>query len=101
MSPDHLRELENRAALCDSVDVVKKLEAKSRVHGELEAMKAEGKAIELSDEEVKLLQSFRRFRLRMRKTSEMFTWQTRKPEGVVLVEETALIVSPEESALCG
>jgi hypothetical protein len=77
--------------------MLRKLEARHRVHQEIEAMRAEGKAITLSDEEIDLLSAFRRFKLRMRKDGEIFTWQTRRPEGVQIVEDTAEIVLPSEA----
>ncbi len=89
-------ELEDRASNIGQLDAIKMLEARARVHQEIESMKAEGKALELSDEEERMLHSFRRFKLRMRKHGEVFTWQTRKPEGVQLVKETANILHPSE-----
>lgn len=94
-------ELEMRAsdailAEAERADVIRALEARSHVFSELQKMKDEGKAITLSGEEMDLLSSFRRFKLRMRKHGEVFTWQTRKPEGVEAVEESALIVHPRE-----
>ena len=61
------------------------------------AMRAEGKAFSLTDEEITMLESFRRFKLRMRKDGEVFTFQTRRPEGVQIVEETAEIIHPSET----
>lgn len=90
-------ELEQRASFSVELDDIRRLESRARVHQEIEAMKAEGKALELSDEEIKLLESFRRFKLRMRKDGEVFTWQTRRPEGVQLVNETAEIIHPSEA----
>ena len=75
---------------------IEKLIAKERVRTEIDLMRTEGKALTLTDEE-DLLQSFRRFKLRMRKDAEMFSWQTRMPRGVQLVEETAQIVYPNEA----
>jgi hypothetical protein len=89
-------ELENRASATGVLDEIRKLEARARVHREIEAMKEEGKALVLSEEEEGMLHSFRRFKLRMRKHGEVFTWQTRMPEGVQIAEETANILSPQE-----
>lgn len=72
------------------------LEARARVAKEIEAMKAEGKALELSEEEEQMLKSFRRFKLRMRKNGEVFKWQTRLPEGVQIAEETGIVIHPQE-----
>lgn len=89
MQEQKYSELEERAIPAGIFDQVKKLEARARIHQEIEAMRAEGKAFTLTDEEISMLESFRRFKLRMRKDGEVFKWQTRKPEGVQLVEETA------------
>jgi hypothetical protein len=90
-------ELENRASLMAAeIDDVRNLEARSRVRGVIEQMKEEGKALVLTDEEENMLRSFRRFKIRMRRQGEVFTWQTRIPEGVQIVEETAEIRHPQE-----
>ena len=99
MQSEKFDELENRASLTAEADAIKKLEARSRVHREIELMKAEGKAMELSSEEEDMLHSFRRFKLRMTKDGEVFTWQTRKPEGVQIVQETANVVHPSEGGI--
>lgn len=78
--------------------MLRKLEARSRIHQEIEAMRTEGKALSLTDEEIDLLTAFRRFKLRMRKDGEVFTWQSRMPEGVQIVQETANIIHPSEVA---
>ena len=101
MQEQKYEELENRAteaelAKAENADFLKKLESRSRIHREIELMKEEGKAFVLTSEEEDMLRSFRRFKLRMRRDGETFTWQTRKPEGVQLVEETAEILHPNE-----
>ncbi len=102
MQERKFEELEDRASFFEKADDLKQLEARTRVHKEIEAMKAEGKALELSEEEENMLRSFRRFKLRMRKRVETFTWQTRVGDDVVLVKETGNIVHPNEaSLLCG
>ena len=87
-------ELEERASRSAQLDAIRQLEARARIHAEVEKMKDEGKALVLTDEEEKMLRSFRRFKLRMRKQGEVFTWQTRIPEGVQLAEDTAFIEDP-------
>jgi hypothetical protein len=89
-------ELEDRASQVAELDAFKKLEARARIHEQIEAMRSEGKALTLTDEELNMLKSFRRFKLRIRKDGEVFTWQTRKPDGIQIVEETAEIVHPNE-----
>lgn len=96
MNAEKFSDLERRAMPAEIMDAVHAAETRSRIHGELQKMKEEGKAMELSDEELSMLASFRRFKLRMRKQGEVFTWQTRKPEGIQLVDETAEIVHPDE-----
>ena len=89
-------ELAQRACIAEREDIVRQFEARARVLDAIQAMKDEGKALELSDEEIKMIESFRRFRLRMRRDGEVFTWQTRRPDGVQIVQETAEIVHPNE-----
>lgn len=96
MGPMQYQELENRAIPAGIQDAVKKLEARAVIHQEIEAMKSEGKALTLADEEWRMLESFRRFKIRMRKNGEVFTWQTRLPEGIEIVQDTAEILMPEE-----
>lgn len=96
MGPDVFSELERRAANAGATDQFAKLETASRVAGEIERLKAEGKALELTDEEEQMLRSFRRFKLRMRKSGEVFTWQSCLPEGVRLAQETGCILDPRE-----
>lgn len=96
MQEQKFNELEDRASQTGEMDAVRKLEARSRVNQVIESMKAEGKALELTSEEEDMLHAFRRFKLRMTKDGEVFTWQSRKPEGVQIVEETANIVHPNE-----
>lgn len=103
------RELENRASDSGDLDLVRKMEARSRVRDVRTRMKAvcaglkminqmkeEGQALILTPEEENMLRSFRRFKLRMRKQGEIFTWQSRIPEGVDLVEDSGLVVHPDE-----
>jgi hypothetical protein len=91
-------ELEDRASKSEMLDAIKNMEARSRVHDVIDQMKEEGKALVLSSEEENMLRSFRRFKLRMRKQGEVFTWQTRIPEGVDLVEDSGLVMHPSEVA---
>jgi hypothetical protein len=87
-------ELEDRASLVAETDAMKKLEARARVAAEIERMKEEGKALVLSDEEERMLRSFRSFKKQCRAGS-VFKWQTRPPEGVTLTTETGLITDPQ------
>lgn len=97
MQEQKYSELETRAAaLAEPADAFRQLEARARVYQEIERMKAEGAALVLTDEEERMLHSFRRFKLRMKKNGEVFKWQTSVPPGVQLVEETAQIIHPAE-----
>lgn len=98
MQEQKYEELETRASATAELDAIKKLEARSRVHHEIELMKAEGKALELTLEEEDMLRAFRRFKLRMTKNGEVFTWQSRIPEGLEVCDDTALIRHPNETA---
>ena len=89
-------ELEQRASLSAELDHVKRMETRLRVHQEIEKMRESGEAQTLTAEEMEMLFAFRRFKLRMRKDGELFTWQTRRPDGVQLAEQTAEIVHPNE-----
>lgn len=99
MNQESFDELKTRATqmLEDKTpDIIRKLDAEAVIRAEIQKMRGEGKALTLSDEEISMLESFRRFKLRMRRNGEVFTWQTRKPEGVAIVENTAEIVHPSE-----
>jgi Zn-dependent oligopeptidase len=96
MQEPRFNELESRAAQSNLKDFVNKLETETRVHDVIEEMKAEDKILTLSEEEETMLRSFRRFKLRMRKNGEVFTWQTTILQGVTLHEETGLILHPSE-----
>ena len=95
MQEQKYNELEDRASLSAEVDTIRMLEARARVHREIEAMKEEGKALVLTDEEERLLHSFRRFQ-RGCKPGAVFKWQTRPVEGVEIITETGLVRDPQE-----
>lgn len=89
---------ESRGALSAAKrDLIRKLEARQIIEAQIQYMRDRGEALTLSEEEVKMLESFRRFKLRMRKDGEVFTWQTRRPEGVQIASETAEILHPSEA----
>lgn len=97
MQEQKFEELEQRSVEPGLRDEIKRAESLARVRDQIEQMKAEGKAMELTAEEEEMLHAFRRFKLRMRKNGEVFTWQSRLPEGVQIVEETAEIITPAEA----
>ena len=96
MQEPRLTELEQRSRQAGLLDQFKKLEDETRVKDVIEEMKAEDKILVLSAEEEDMLRSFRRFKLRMHKNGEVFTWQTILPKGVQIAEETGVIVDPRE-----
>lgn len=90
-------ELEERAsAKAEFGDAVRRLEAGEHVRDVIEQMKQEGKALELSDEELRMLRSFRAFKVRTRKDGEVFKWQTRRPEGIQPAPERVFITDPQD-----
>lgn len=91
-----MAEMDKRAMSFAMRDEIRRLETRAVIHAQIEDMRAKGEALTLSEEEIKLLESFRRFKLRMRKDGEIFTWQTRRDEGVVIASDTAEIVHPNE-----
>lgn len=90
-------DLERRSAIAGQLDAVAQCETSARVRKELDKMKESCEAMVLSSEEDSMLRQFRRFKLRMRKNGEVFTWQTRKPEGIEIVQETAMVIHPAEA----
>lgn len=103
MNAEKFEEMESRSALgmlqeAERNDAIRRMEAHARVHDVIAAMKEEGKALELTEEEERLLRSFRRFKISC-KPGAVFKWQTRPdPAGVVLAEETGLVRDPQECA---
>jgi len=95
------QDLETRATeLAKPADDLQRLTAMAHVRDTIDRMRESGEALTLTDEEQRMLQSFRRFKLRMKKNGEVFKWQTAVPLGVQVVSETANIVMPEESEQC-
>lgn len=71
-------------------------QAVSVIHQQLENLKEKGQVLILSDEEERLLASFRRFKVSC-KPGGVFKWQTRPdPAGVVLAEDTGLVTDPQD-----
>lgn len=93
MQVEKYDELERRASDIGERDEVRQMEARSRVRKEIDAMLHSGEAKTLTAEEVQLVESFRRFKLKMNKPAGMFNFQTRRGEGVA---EPAEIATPAE-----
>lgn len=100
MNSEKLPELTERSAEgLESLfkrEMMLQLGAKEAVMREIEAMRSEDKILELTDEEERMLRSFRAFRLRC-KPGGVFKWQTR-PEAAPLIESesTGLIQDPQD-----
>lgn len=61
----------------------------------VDKMVADGQAHLMSDEEERLLKSFRRFKVSC-KPGSVFKWQTHPEAGVIVVQETSLVADPQE-----
>lgn len=73
--------------------------AAETVRAEMAAMEAAGKVLQLTDEEIRMLRSFRRFRSITTKPGAVFKWQTRPSEVDALVVEageSVLIFDPQD-----
>jgi hypothetical protein len=90
-------ELEDRALVVGNDDVLKQLEAKALVHQEIEKMKASGEALVLTEEEMAMLASFRRYKSTLTNQGK-FKWTTKPETSVTLAPEQSLIVHPSEVA---
>ena len=73
--------------------------AAETVRAEMAEMEAAGKILKLTDEEIRLLRSFRRFKSTTKKAGEVFKWQTVPLQADVLVVEggeAVHIVDPQD-----
>lgn len=73
--------------------------AAETVRAEMAAMEAAGRVLQLTDEEVRLLRAFRRFKATMKKAGKCFRWQTVPLETDVLVVDcgdAAHIIDPQD-----
>lgn len=96
MNSQTLRELEERAS--DELQAyarIPRLSAEDVIRQQVANLKAQGKVLELSDEEERLLASFRRFKATC-KAGAVFKWQTRPVDGVIPAPDRVLIETPEE-----
>lgn len=59
-------------------------------------MTADGRAFRLTDEEERIIKSFRRFKANCSKDGQVFKWQTRRSEGVIEAPETVFVRDPQE-----
>ena len=91
MQQEKFEELEDRASQLherDQKELIKKLEAKSRVHQVSEQMKVEGKAHTLTDEEEKMLLAFREFKKSIKIGVKEFTWETANYTQKLIIQES-------------
>jgi hypothetical protein len=92
---DELQERSSRTLEELQQAMTRKLEAQSVIHSEIEAMRREDKILALTEEEERLLRSFRGFKARV-KPGGVFKWQTRPDEEVVLAPETAMVTDAQD-----
>jgi uncharacterized protein YktA (UPF0223 family) len=62
MESEKFAELTERASKSEEKDLIKKLEARERILAEVLSMKKEGKALELSKDEIDLVNKYRTFK---------------------------------------
>jgi hypothetical protein len=74
-----------------------KLSARPAMDAEMERRKKDGEVLILTDDEMAMIRSYRRFLLRVKRGGEVFRWQVAKPEGIVVAADTALVVAPNEA----
>lgn len=94
-------ELIERSALkleLEQPTVPRSLDAAPAVRCEIDAMRAEDKILLLTEEEERMLRSFRGFKGRT-KTGGVFKWQTRRDDAVVVAPRAALITDPQDVSL--
>jgi hypothetical protein len=104
MSPNTYKEVsitsaEKLAELATQDRSLRRELAAETVRAEMAAMEAAGKVLQLTDEEMRLLRSFRRFKAMAKKAGEVFKWQTRPLDANVLVVEggeSAHITDPQD-----
>lgn len=60
----------------DQPDEVQKAVARAVMEGIFNAMREDGQILHLSDEEIRMIRSFRKFKETIKKSGKVFTWQT-------------------------
>lgn len=95
MQEQSLRELETK--LAQPLDDTSEDVTRRRARKQIAEMIQNEEVLVLTDEEERMIREFRRFKLRMRKNGEVFTWQTSKPAGIVVSSETGLVQDPRSS----
>jgi hypothetical protein len=93
MNAESLNDLQRRASEPPPertlAEIFKNTNTEDRVKAVIATMKGEGKILELSDEEIRVVRALRRFKFSC-KPGAMFKWQTRPSDS------TELIVEPGE-----
>ena len=69
--------------------------AEHMIAEQVEVMKEQGKAYELSDDEIRLLKAYRRFVARAA-AGQVFSWYVPHEVGIVLPPDVSIIVDPRE-----
>lgn len=98
MQEQKIEELEQRSSEAlerEQSALMRKLEAQKIIHSEIEAMRAEGKVQSLTEEEERMLRSFRGFKART-KPGGVFKWQTRPDAEVVEAPEVTLVTDAQD-----
>lgn len=95
MNAETFHELE-RESISDLAQQELRDRAQRVIQKRLDKMTESQQVLILTDEEDRMIRSFRRFKTNLRKDGEVFKWQTAREVGVVLAEDTALIHHPNE-----
>lgn len=66
------------------------------IQKKVDQMTADGRAFTLTDEEERIIKSFRRFKANCKKDGEIFKWQTRRNEGVIEAPDTVFVRDPQD-----
>ena len=100
MQMQRLTELSDRATAGLNAKVAQDVDqagaAAKQINTELAAMRDEDKILILTDEEERLLRSFRAFKSRSHKPGAVFKWQTHPETGITTPPERVLIEDPQD-----
>ncbi len=66
------------------------------IQKKVDQMTADGRAFTLTDEEERIIKSFRRFKANCKKDGEIFKWQTRRTDGVIEAPEIVFVRDAQE-----
>lgn len=80
------------ASLSEALHMLRE-KAEHVIAEQVEAMKERGEAVELGEDELRLLKAYRAFKCRSRPGSR-FSWTTPDEAGIVIPESPCLIIDP-------